>query len=156
MQMLRKLENFQTFCFHWIFGCRLSYCEILKKHKTLPPSFHILLNPICMFVDIFLNNYIFNHRENVQIKRPPCENMRKRVLNPIKLLRDSTAEDSFFSRSANINNFLHRHSIVEISDTKIRSKGKNFLLTKLFNIQNMCTYFICCSCSKCKCTLSVI
>ena len=30
-QMLGKLQNFQNFCFHWIFGCRLSHSEILNK-----------------------------------------------------------------------------------------------------------------------------
>ena len=73
--------------------------------------------------------------------------MRRKGSNQIKLLRGSTANDSFFSRSVYIYNYLHRHSNIELIDTKIMSKFKTFLVTKPFDIHNICTYFICCSLS---------
>ena len=156
MQMLKKLENFQKFCFLWIYGTRLSYSEKLDKYKKLPLAFHIQLNLICMFVDIISNKYIFNHSDYVQIKCPPRENMRRKVFNPIKVLRGSSTDGSFFARSANIFNYLHRHSIIDLNDSTIKSKCKNFLLSKPFDLHNMCTYFICCSCNKCRPTQSII
>ena len=153
--MLRKMENFQTFCFYWIFGCILTYSEILNKYKKLPLAFNIQLGLICMFVDIMSTKYIFNHSEYVHIKFPPRVKMTRKSFNSTKLLRGSTTHDSFFSRSANIYNYLYRHSIIELNDTKIRSKRKKILLTKPLDIHNICTYFICCSCSKCERTLGL-
>ena len=154
--MFKILQNFRKFCLHWIFGCRLSYSEILHKYKKLPLAFHIQLSLICMFVDIISNEYIFNHSEYVQIKLEHRENKRRKGFNPIKLLRGSPADDSFFSRSANIDNYLHRHSIIELNDTKDKWKCQTFLLTEPIDLHNICTYFICCSWSTRKCTLSII
>ena len=136
MQIRRCLENWRIFknFFHCFIGCRLSCSEILNKYKNLPLTFHIQLSLICMFVDNISNKYIFNHSEYVQIKLPPRETMRRKCFNPIKLLRGSTAVDSFFSRSPNIYNYLHRHSIIELNDCLTQLCGsalKNFAMSKV-------------------------
>ena len=125
-------------------------------NTKLPLAFHIQLSLIWMFVDIFSNNYIFNPCEYVQIKLSTKGDMRRNGFNPMKLLRGSTADRSFFSRSANIYKYLHRHPIIELNDTSIMSKCKKSLLTKPFDIHIICTYFICCSLSKGICTLNII
>ena len=158
MQICRCLEDWRNFGIFVSIGFIAVGCPIPKNiYKELPVAFHIQLSLSCMFVDIISKKYILNHSEYVQIKHPhpPREKMRKKGCNPIKLLQCSTANDSFFSRSAKIYSYPHRHSIIELNDTKFASICKNFLLTKPFVIHNMCTYFICCSCN-CKCILTII
>ena len=52
---------------------------------------------------------IFNHSDHVHMKHPPRE--KRKGFNPVKILHGSKADDSFFSRSANIFNYIDTRSL---------------------------------------------
>ena len=150
----RSLEKFQKRCFKWIYGSRLSYTDQLKKYNVLPLAYLIEISLIYLLLDIIAKRYLFNYDDYILFENSKS-NLRQSTLNPLRCT--SKAKNSFFSRAANIYNFLCRHNIIRLDDDVQLQKKKIqlYMESKVFNPDIICSYFICCTCTSCKMSSSI-
>ena len=154
--ILQKLERFQKRSFCWIFGRNISYELQLVKNRILPLSLQIEFNCICLLLDLLNGKYKFDLSHHISIQESQGRS-RKRACNPLSTLAKYPRKqpESFFVRAVRSYNYLHRHSIIGKNTPGTKQKIKAYLRHKLFNLENKCSYFICCNCSVCKDTVSI-
>ena len=150
---IKKMESLQKLCFRWIFGNKQSYENTLKDNELLPIAYHIELESLSLLINLLLGKYKYDVEDILTYHR---RKSHKRLCSFNPLVLSSDSKYSVFKRSVVSFNYLHRHSIISEPHPSCIKKVKSFLLTKTFELDNICTYFICCCCSKCSHLKSLI
>ena len=152
---MKELELFQKSCFRWIFGTKERYEQQLKKYKFLPLCYRIELLTFSMIFKMICQQYFYEFAAHIGF-RVYDRDFRCQATSLFTCKYSSvTHQKSFFSRAAEMANLLYRHKIITGFDPENIRVVKEYLMMKKFNLDVVCSHYICCACYSCKYSRSV-
>ena len=150
LTMLRKLKNFYRKCLTWITG-HLPYLKQLSLTNSLPISFTLIFNDLILFHKMLNGDSELPFAAYYYLK---VTTSRSSALMTVKTARRWSTETFFTHRTARAVNYMLKTTEIDFftSLRRFRSTLKGFLLelSKLFNRENSCTWFLKCRCSFCR------
>ena len=127
----------------------------LKNNNLLPICHQIELMTFVMLANLINGHYKYDCSAYISFRKNYPE-MRTQVASVLNCgYATLSHQKSFYIRSAEMANYLFRHNIVDGFNTENIKIFKKFLLAKNFQMDNVCSYSICCSCNVCKYSRSV-
>ena len=147
---MKEMEKFQKSGLLWVFGSKLQHEQQLKSYNILPVCYQFELLTFTMASKMFSGRYLYDFATHIDF-RVHDRTLRTQAMSLITYNYHSLAhQKSFFSRAAEMINFLYRHKVITGLDTmNIQAVRKNLML-KNFCSDLVCSHYICCACNSCK------
>ena len=153
---MKEREKFQKSCLRWVFGSRLQCEQQLKSNDILPVCYQIELLTFTMASKMFIGRYLYDFATHIDF-RVYDRTLRIQAMRFINCNYHSlTHQKYFFSRAAEIINFLYRHKVITGLVTLNIQAVRKYLMLKIFCSDLVCFHDICCACNSCKFSRSVI
>ena len=153
---MKEIEKSRKPCLRSVFGSNLQYEQQLKSYDILPVCYQIELPTFTMASKMFSGRYLYDFATHIDF-RINDRTLKTPAMSLINCNYNSLAhQKSFFSRAAEIINFLYRHKVITNLDTMdVQAVGKHLML-KNFCSDLVCSHHICCARNSCKFSRSVI
>ena len=153
---MKEMEKFQKSCLRWVFGSKLQYEQQLKNNDILLVSYQIELLTFTMASKMFSGRYLYDFATLIDFRVYDWTS-RTQAMSLINCNYHSLAhQKSFFSKAAEMINFLYRHKVITRLDTINIQAVRKYLMLKNFCSDLVCSHYICFACNSCKFSRSVI
>ena len=115
--MMKEMDKFQKSCLRWVFGFKVQYEHQVKSYNILRVGYQIEILMFTMASKMFSGRYLYDFATHI-VFRVYVRTLRTQAMSLIKCYYHSLAhQKSFFSRAAEVNNFLHRPKVITGLDT---------------------------------------